>query len=229
MNIQKENAIQQIQILFNNLTEVVLKQLDLLEKIINTSEIEIPAESLEEFDTNEKNIDNYEVQITDKIIDTIVLQQPVASDLRKVMSLYQMVSNLERIGDSVINIIHLIRKIQNIDVYKNMSEVISNMMIASVIMVRKSIESFVLNEKEDAIWTIKNDEEIDGMKHKLINKAITKSDLPEETQHLLFTFIHLSNIISNIERIADHATNIAEAPIYSIEGRDLRHIKDIDE
>jgi phosphate transport system protein len=229
MNIQKENAIKQIQTSFDELSNIVMQQLDLLEKTINGGETVLSAELLEKLNTNEELIDVYEVQITDEIVDTIVLQQPVASDLRKVMALYQMVSNLERIGDCVINITHMIPKIQDISVYKNMSEVISNMMMSSINMVRKSIQSFFMNEKEDAIWTIKNDEEIDGMKHKLVKKAIMKSGLPEETQHLLFTFINLNSIVSNIERIADHATNIAEASIYSIEGKDLRHKKEIDD
>ncbi|MDD4920931.1 MAG: PhoU domain-containing protein [Bacteroidales bacterium] len=66
------------------------------------------------------------------------------------------------------------------------------------------------------------------MNHKLIKKAIMKCKFSEETQHLLFTFIHLNSIISNLERIADHATNIPEASIYALEGKDLQHQKDID-
>jgi len=228
MNVQKENAIQQIRILFDDMSKVVLQQLELLEKIINGSGTTISGDLLVELNGNEERIDSFEVQITEEIIDTIVLQKPVASDLREVMAVYQMVSNLERVGDLVMNIVRFIPKIQDIEIYTNMSEVISNMLIASVSMVRKSILSFAISDKEEAIWTIKNDVVVDEMNHKLIKKAILKSNFPEETQHLLFTFIHLNSIISNIERIADHATNIAEASIYSIEGRDLRHQKDIE-
>jgi phosphate transport system protein len=70
---------------------------------------------------------------------------------------------------------------------------------------------------------------VDEMNHKLIKKAITKSKISEETQQLLFTFINLNSIISNIERIADHATNIAESSIYALEGTDVRHVKLDDE
>jgi len=229
MNIQKENAMQQIRTLFDELSELVLHQLDLLEKIINGSLTSIPKELLDELNANEERIDQYEVRITDEIIDTIVLQKPVASELREVMAAYQMASNLERIGDSVMNIVRYIPRIQETEVYLKMSEVITNMLIASVSMVRKSILSFVSSDKEEAIWTIKNDVVVDEMNHKLIRKAITKSKYPDEIQQLLFTFIQLNSIISTIERIADHATNIAEASIYAIEGRDLRHQKDIDE
>jgi len=110
-----------------------------------------------------------------------------------------------------------------------MSEVITNMFMASVSMVQKSILSFVENDKEEAIWAIKNDEVVDEMNHKLIRKAIKKNEFSDDTQQLLFTFIQMNSIISTIERIADHATNIAEASIYAIEGKDLRHKKEIDE
>jgi phosphate transport system protein len=229
MNIQKENAMQQIRTLFDELSKVVLHQLDLLEKIINGSMIAIPEDIMKELNENEDLIDNYELRISEEIIDTIVLQKPVASDLRQVMAIYQMVANLERIGDSVINIVRYIPRIQDVEVYMKMSEVITNMFMASVSMVQKSILSFVTSEKEDAIWAIKNDEIVDEMNHKLIKKAIKKNEFSSDTQQLLFTFIQMNSIISNIERIADHATNIAEASIYAIEGKDLRHKKEIDE
>ena len=229
MNIQKENAMQQIRTLFDELSKVVLHQLDLLEKIINGSMIAIPEDIMKELNENEDLIDNYELRISEEIIDTIVLQKPVASDLRQVMAIYQMVANLERIGDSVINIVRYIPRIQDVEVYMKMSEVITNMFMASVSMVQKSILSFVTSEKEDAIWAIKNDEIVDEMNHKLIKKAIKKNEFSSDTQQLLFTFIQMNSIISTIERIADHATNIAEASIYAIEGKDLRHKKEIDE
>ena len=229
MNIQKENAMQQIRNLFDDLSKVVLHQLDLLEKIINGGITAIPEEIMKELNDNEELIDKYEISISEEIIDTIVLQKPVASDLRQVMAIYQMVANLERIGDSVMNIIRYIPRIQDIEVYLKMSEVITNMFMASVSMVQKSILSFVESDKEEAIWTIKNDEVVDEMNHKLIRKAIKKSDVTEDTQQLLFTFIQMNSIISTIERIADHATNIAEASIYAIEGKDLRHNKEIDQ
>jgi phosphate transport system protein len=229
MNIQKENALLNIREKFNDLSQLVLYQLDLLEKIINKGENVISDSLLDELNTNEKDIDNLEIQLGEEIIDTIVLQQPVASELRQVMSAYQMVSNLERIGDLVMNIVYFIPRIHDADVYMKMSEVISNMLMASVSMVKQAILSFTTNDKEEAIWTIKNDTVVDEMNHKLIKKAITKSKISEETQQLLFTFINLNSIISNIERIADHATNIAESSIYALEGTDVRHVKLDDE
>lgn len=225
MNVNKENAIHEILEQFNMMVELVFHQLDLLEKIINHDAPNIPDDLLSEIDINEKRIDKFEIDIDDKIINIIVLQNPVASDLRKIMAIYQMVSNLERVGDQVKNIVKFFPKINDVEIFTHMSGVISNMVKSSIIMVKKSISSFITNDDDAAIWTIKYDDIIDEINNKLIKETIAKSKFSEKTQHLLSTFIYLNNIISNIERIADHATNIAEASIYSINGENLRHVK----
>jgi len=80
-------------------------------------------------------------------------------------------------------------------------------------------------DKEYAIWTIQNDSVVDKMNHKLLTKAIDKNEISDEIKQMLLSFTNLRSIISNIERIADHATNIAEASIYSLDGTDIRHTK----
>ena len=223
MNIKKENAIHKIMEHFTEFAELILHQLSLLEKIIGSGSLEIPEELLKEIRLNEEKSDNYEVTLSERIISTIVLQKPVASELRKLMACYQIVMNLERVGDSVVNIMKSIQRIKDHESYHRMTDVIYNMLLVSINMVQKSILSFTNNDKEYAIWTIKNDKLVDEMNNKLIKKAIKKSLLPDDTQELLFTFININSIISNIERIADHSTNIAEASVYALEGKDIRH------
>lgn len=223
MNIKKENAIQEVVDRFGNYANLILHQLSLLDKIISSGSQKIPVEILEEIKKNEAQSDKYEIKLSERIINTIVLQKPVASDLRKLMACYQMIINLERIGDLINNIIGLIPKIKDPGIYGKLNDVIYNMLIVTESMVQKSLLSFTNNDREFAIWTIKNDSVVDEMNHKLIKKAIAKSNLPEETTQLLFSFIHINSIISSIERIADHATNIAEASIYAMDGTDLRH------
>jgi Phosphate uptake regulator len=225
MNVKKEYAINDLYTQFGSFSTLVLRQLDMLEKIITTGELSISDQTLNELRENEKQLDAFEIQITEDIIDTIVLQSPVASDLRQIMAMYQMVSNLERIGDLVIDIVDSIPRIKDEHIYVQMSDVINNMLISSIVMVKKSIDSFLQKDKEAAIWTIKNDDVIDEMNHKLIKKSIAKSNLGEDTQQKLYSFIYLNSIVSTIERIADHSTNVAEASIYSIEGQDIRHTR----
>lgn len=223
MNIKKENAIQNVISHFEDYANLILKQLTILEKVVSSGSLVITPEILKELNLNETKSDNFEIKLSEKIINTIVLQKPVASDLRKLMACYQNIINLERIGDLVMDIIKFIPRIKEFEIYNNMSEVIYNMLLVSVNMVQKAILSFINNDKEFAIWAIQNDEVVDEMNHKLIRKAIAKSNLPIETQQLMSSFIQINSIISSIERIADHATNVAEASIYSLEGTDIRH------
>lgn len=223
MAVKKEFAMRDLYARFTDFVNLVLEQLDILEKLIVSGELHISDEVLNKLNENEKRLDDYEIKMSDAIIETIVLQNPVASDLREIMAMNQMVSNLERIGDSIVNISQSIQKIKDQKIYAAMSEVISNMLFSGISMVKKSVESFIKRDKEAAIWTIENDDVIDEMNHKLIKKAISRSGLSKDMQHTLTTYIQLSNIISTIERIADHSTNVAEASIYSLEGHDIRH------
>ena len=223
MNIKKENAIHNIIDHFEDYANLILSQLSILEKVISSGSLIIPEDILKELNINEDKSDKFEVKLSEKIVDTIVLQKPVASDLRKLMACYQIVINLERIGDLVIDIVKFIPRIKEPETYNRMSEVIYNMLLVSVNMVQKSLLSFINSDKEFAIWKIRNDEVVYDMNHKLIRKAIAKSKMPDETQQLMFSFIHINSIISSIERIADHATNVAEASIYAMEGTDIRH------
>ncbi len=208
---------------FEEFANLVLHQLDILEGIISTGETKIAKEQLEELYSNEKKLDKMEVKISDKILNTIVLYQPVASDIRKIFACYRIIISLERIGDMVINIITFIEKIKTVKIYAELNEAISNMLINSSNMVNKALLSFTVGDKDYAIWTIKNDDVIDEINRRMMKRAVKKSSGTDENKKLLMSFINMNSMVSNIERIADHATNIAEAAIYSIEGKDIRH------
>jgi phosphate transport system protein len=90
-------------------------------------------------------------------------------------------------------------------------------------MVEKSLLSFVTGDTDYAVWTIMNDEVVDEMNQKLLRSTISKVKMNEKTREMLLSYADIKNIITNIERIADHATNIAEASIYSLQGTDVRH------
>jgi phosphate transport system protein len=228
MTLKKDDAINSIMSEFEEFANLVLSQLDSLEKVISSGETKIPAEISQEILDNEKKLDKMEVKISDKIMNTIVLYQPVASDIRKIFACYRIVISLERIGDMVVNILNFIQNIKTIKIYTDLNDVVSNMIISSSNMVNKALLAFTMDDKEFAIWTIKNDAVVDEINHKMMKKAIKKSSGSDDEKKLLTSFISMNSIVTNIERIADHATNIAEAAIYSIEGKDVRHNKKIE-
>ncbi len=223
MTSKKDDAINSILTDFEEFANLLLSQLDLLEKLIGSGDIKFPEKENKELLNNEKKLDKTEVKISDKIVNTIVLYQPVASDIRKIIACYRIIISLERVGDMVVNIAKFIQKIKTPEVYSNLSDVISNMLIQSSNMINKALLAFTNDDKEYAIWTIKNDAVVDEINKKMLKKAIKKSSGSSEDKELLMSFINLNGMITNIERIADHATNIAEAAIYSIEGKDIRH------
>ena len=225
MKTRREESVSDILKSFEEMADLVLSQLTLLEKFMSLSDTSEVKNIIANIDANEKKIDEYEVIISDKFINSIVLYQPVASDIRKIVSVYRMTINLERIGDRVINIITSIGSIRDTAEFKAMTDVILNMLLSGISMVEKSLLSFTSGDDSYAVWTIKNDEIIDEMNRKLLINTISKAKVSEKTREMLLSYADLKNIITNIERIADHATNIAEASIYSLQGTDIRHQK----
>jgi phosphate transport system protein len=223
MNTKREESILDITNTFEEMADLILAQLTLLEKYMAGPEAEEREKIRHEITENENKIDKFEVLISDKFTNSLILYQPVASDIRKIIAIYRMTINLERIGDRVMNIIHALGNIESTEEYKAMAEVISVMLVSGIAMVEKSLLSFVNNDNEYAIWTIKNDQIVDDMNHKLLITSISKAKVSEKTREMLLSYVDLKDIITNIERIADHATNIAEASIYSIQGTDIRH------
>ena len=223
MSSKKEQSIKEITESFQEMADLVLEQLILLEKLMTMGNPEEENDLLLKLKQNEKKLDEFEISISDKFINAIVLFNPVASDIRKLVAIYRMTINIERIGDLIINIAYTTAALRNSEEYKAMSELILNMLFSGKTMVEKSLLSFTNNDTDYAIWTIMNDEVVDDMNQKLLKNTIAKAKLSEKTREMLLSYADLKNILTNIERIADHATNIAEATIYSLQGTDIRH------
>jgi phosphate transport system protein len=224
MKTKREESILDIITTFEEMADLILIQLTLLEKYMTGEDVAERQNIISELIKNEDKIDKYEILVSDKFINSIVLYQPVASDIRRIVAIYRMTINLERIGDRVMNVLHSLRNIQDTEEYKALADVISVMLVSGITMVEKSLLSFINSDNEYAVWTIKNDEVIDEMNHKLLSNSISKANVNAKTKEMLLSYIDLKDIITNLERIADHATNIAEASIYSIQGTDIRHM-----
>lgn len=223
MSEKKEQALNEITTSFREMANLVLKQLTSLEKLMTTSDdhdFNMLAEKMREA---ENLLDNYEVVIGEQFTNTIVLYQPVASDVRRIVACYRMTVNLERIGDRINNLIRIIETIRKSNEYNSICSLVNNMLTSGTIMVEKALLSFINADPDFAIWTIKNDSVIDEMNYKLLVSYINNSSLDDETRQTVLRYVELKDMISNIERIADHATNIAEASIYSMKGTDIRH------
>lgn len=224
MSNRKEIAIGKVMKDFESLSNLVLEQLGTIGKLLGNGEHTLQEEELVLFLSKEEKIDKLEVKLSDRIINTIVLFQPVAIEIRQIMSAYRIVISLERVGDHAVEISKFMNGIKNVKVYNELSELMNSMLASNVDMLKKSLQSFIQHDKDLALTVLKNDEELDQFNQKMLKKAIDKSKEDSEKKKVILSFINVKEIFDNMERIADHATNIAEASLYYIEGKDLRHV-----
>lgn len=228
MSIKKDKKFEGINKDFHKMKSILYQQFDTLENVILEGLDSLSEKDLEQFAKNEKSLDQIELKMSHSIIQTIGLQQPMASELRQLISYLRMLGDMERIGDQLNNILHFFMGLTPSQLPENQKESIHSMYDMSLIMVRKALDSFENEDHEIAIWTIKNDEVVDDMQRKLINRMLRKSTPPNVAIEDVTNILNFGSILNSIERIADNATNIAEASIYYQDGTDLRH-KDLQE
>jgi len=164
-------------------------------------------------------VDEMEVEIEEECLKIMALHQPVAVDLRFIVAVIKINNDLERIGDEAINIAQGIDRIADTPQqqfafdYSKMSQVVQQML-------NSSLDALINLDTDLALKVIMMDEEVDDMNrevHSLVKDAIQKQ--PENIEY----FISRLLISRHLERIADHATNIAEEVIYMIDGEIVRH------
>ena len=223
MTTNKDLAIRNIEQEFEKLSNLILEQLQMLDELFETRKTVKQDEIFEKLSKNEQKVDKYEVQLEDSIIKAIVLYQPMARDLRRLFAIYHMTINLERVGDLVNKIACSFMEIKDSDMLDESASTLHNMLKITSKMVNKALLSFINNDQEFASWTIMKDASFDDMNQKLLKRSIKSAGLPKKIQATLNSLIDVRSIIASIERIGDHATNIAEASIYAISGSNIRH------
>ena len=167
-------------------------------------------------------IDEMEVEIEEECLKIIALHQPVAADLRFLIAVIKINNDLERIGDQVVNIAQRVVRIAKRTVapyhfdYADMADKAENML-------RMSLDSLVNQDLDMAIKVLHLDDEVDRMKNDAYDRI--KQAMAERVTDDIGYMINLLLISRHIERLADHATNIAEEVVYMIEGDIVRHGK----
>ena len=223
MTLKKDEAIQDVLSDYEKLANLVLNQLDEVKELISSGILKPEEYLLDTLKKNESKINKLEVKLSESVINSIVLYQPVASEIRKLIACYRIIISLERIGDLAMTITKLMRKIEIVEVYSSLSGILSKMMELSVDMARRSMLSFINQDMELAMWTLKTEQIVDEFNHKMLKKVAERASLVAEDKNIVVSFINIREMSAAIERIADHAANIAEASYYSYEGKDIRH------
>src|ERR1700726_1935423 len=160
-----------------------------------------------------------EREIDELAFDLLAMQQPMAVDLRFILAVTKINSDLERVGDQAVNIAE--RVMDMADPPKaDLPEDIPRMAAAVSAMVRRALESFIEGKAELAQAVLEMDNVVDRMKDEAFIVLVkSRNEHPETTLEALDAFL----VARNLERVADHATNIAEDVIFWVRGPDVRH------
>jgi phosphate transport system protein len=168
---------------------------------------------------HDRQVDLLEKQIDEAGNTSIVRFQPAARDLRFLVSVMKSATDLERMGDSAVNIAEAALVLVGEPPLK---PYIDLPRLAALVreMVKESLDAFVQKDAARAIAVCRRDDEVDGLYKQLFRELLTY--MMEDAKYITRA-LHLLLVARNLERIADHATNIAEDVVYYVEGRDIRH------
>lgn len=168
---------------------------------------------------NETLINAAEREIDEAAFDLMAMQQPMAVDLRFLLAVVKINADLERVGDQAVNIAERVMDMVELPVVELPVDM-PRMATAVSAMVRRALESFVEGKAELAQAVLEMDNVVDRMRDEAFIVLVKKMNTsPESTRQALDALL----IARNLERVADHATNIAEDVIFWVRGDDVRH------
>ncbi len=181
------------------------------------------ADLAEEVKGEERAVDCWEVLIERDCLKVLALHQPVASDLRRVAAVLRTNGDLERMGDLARHIAKRVKKLAADPGIYPLPEPLEAMAIESLAQVRKALDALSNSDAELARAVIAGDRRIDRHYRGVLKelKEHIRRD-PERVDN----WLRLINTARNLERIADHAKNIAEAAVYLKEGDIIRHVSE---
>ena len=201
----------------------VLKLAAVVETTLNTSVRALcdgRADLAAEVKFEEESIDRWEVQIERDCLKILALHQPVASDLRRVAAILRINNDLERMADLARHIAKRARKLAEEPTGRALPRGLELMAAETLEQVRESLDALTQGDVGQARAVIVGDRKIDRHRSAIVEelKQAIRND-PDR----LDSWLRLINAARNLERVADHATNIAEAVIYLKEGDIIRH------
>jgi phosphate transport system protein len=168
---------------------------------------------------NDIQIDDFEVEVEEECLKILALHQPVAIDLRFIVAVLKINNDLERIGDLAVNIAERSAFLASVPPV-NAAFDFARMSSKTESMLNKSLDALVNMDSELAHEVCSDDDEVDNINRQMY---LTIQETIQEEPDKINSLIHLLSVSRHLERIADHATNIAEDVIYMIDGKIVRH------
>ena len=167
----------------------------------------------------DREVNAYDVEVDEKCVELLALHQPAAGDLRFLTTAMKIVTDLERIGDQAVNIAQRALELNQEPQLKPYID-LPRMADRAQRMVKESLDAFVAGDTALARQVCAEDAEVDALKEQIFRELLTFMMEDPRTVSRAIRVILISRFM---ERVADHATNIAEMVIYLVEGKMVRH------
>jgi phosphate transport system protein len=185
-------------------------------RALETRSSELAAEVLRD----DRAIDADEMAVDDLAVRILALRQPVGRDLRFLLTALKVVTDLERIGDEAVNVAERARDLAaSVELPASQAELAPMAAIAAQ-QLRRALDAFVEEDSKKAAEVLAKDDEVDERYGKILRSTIAyMSAHPENVEAAM----RVTSCAKYLERIGDHATNIAEMVVYLVDGVDVRH------
>ena len=168
-------------------------------------------------------VNRLDVDIDDLCIRLLALHQPAGRDLRFITTGLKITTDLERIGDMAVNICERALELNQEPQLKPYIDIPRMTQIAQG-MIRESLDAFVREDTDLALKVCKDDEQVDQLNSQIFREVITFMIGDPLT---INRAMKISSVSKYLERIADHATNIAEMVVFMVKGKSIRHMKEL--
>jgi phosphate transport system protein len=167
----------------------------------------------------DRQVNTYDIEVDEQCVNLLALHQPAAGDLRFITTAMKIVTDLERIGDQAVNIAQRALELNREPQLKPYID-LPRMADRAQRMVKESLDAFVARDTALARQVCAEDAEVDALKEQIFRELLTFMMEDPRTVSRAIRVILISRFL---ERVADHATNIAEMVIYLVEGKMVRH------
>jgi len=200
----------------------LLEMAGIVEKLITratTAVLERDASAADEVMDADDRIDELEMEIDERVIELLALQQPMASDLRQIVTTNKISNDLERMGDHAVNISKAARRLSEAPPLPDIREMAEMAEIAQG-MVSDALAAYVSRSPGTARMVCLTDDKVDDLRRSMYRILVTH--MLEDPKRISGA-LELLLISQNLERIADLATNISEDVVFLVEGRTIKH------
>jgi phosphate transport system protein len=167
----------------------------------------------------DREVNRLEIEIDDACLKLLARRQPVGSDLRFITTTLKAVTDLERVGDLGVNICDRVEELNREPALKPYVEVVA-MAESAQAMLRDALDAFVLHDVDKAQSVIERDAGVDAFYKSIFRELLTYM---MEDPRTIFRATRVQSIAKYVERVADHAVNLAELVVFMVRGKDIRH------